>query len=1192
MSGNSSSGQFPFSGGAAVILLTLGVFIIADNPFQPTRPDVTNNLTTNTENVRARLWQDPFEAVELHRKEQHNHASGDNDSFNVESHEHVKCYIGSEDEIEKIRSELESNVELNSNIEIRPGPDFEPKIKNKTKNPALVTSTHDFDELLCQLQQKIKPAAKEESKFYDLHIIAVMVTGGPYAEDKELRIRSRYAVTTGLMSAGYNPVDSEHIGYMDLAKLCHDETKKNAGSEHSEHCDWPAVIPNEQFKLSNDAKKWSDSRFAENILVLWIDDEAISKEKPLNMLAKLKTIFTWDKTGKNILLINEQEQIKGQEKIIHDSKLKIKFDVIGPASSTTLVKMHRNLDCVTGVKGVTDIKCNEIVDEYGNGKIRVFSHRATLDDGAIKQSLNNEQLHFPGFHRTIVTDSVLVDNLLCELLRRGVNPFHDEKYIVTKNDELLQIGSTQCTNYSVNALNKFGRNDYMVLVGEGDTTYSRNFKRLFKEKIQQVAVNSLNESNKSKDNIKKKLHVDWLYSFFYLRGLDGEISKNNNSFSNSKNKTQSTSEADKSKKQFRRAAGANQFDYLRRLGDQITDLAKEKSNKGTIRAIGIVGSDTYDKLLILQALRNRFPDVLFFTTDLDARMLHHEENKYARNLIVASAFGLTPNNAIYHYHGLAFRDSYQTALYNTVQKVINNSTKLLYKKCIKFHYPETGGKLKQAECISPVKIFEIGNKRAVDYSHENNTRDPVEKIEKQLEKKREKTHEIITYILISIGIFLLLFLLTSNTTRFYISFVSFVFVSVALWLQAYDFSTNTEFHAMFTGTSVWPAYIIRMLASITAITFILYAIVNLKRNTIDIISENELSEKKCMEFTDSLDISIVQLNTDAIKKYTGLLKSSLKWLFCYDYYDKTEIKEKNNQGYFTCAFISTWGYKGKENDPVHFDDLFYQYLYLSKPQYRFTRITFTSLLYIAITVAILSVSPGLPVTPFVGEVNADAGVIILASVLIPYIWLIFLVSDITRLNSQFVILLTRYNIIWSEKILKSYCEKFGLTEDISIEKLKLDMVVKRSKVVDRLICLPFIVLTLMILSRSSYFDRWYMPPQLAFIILLGAIIALSSANRLRKSAKKARNCALENLNETYSELIFKEANPLKHSRSESSNCNMKMSVSLKNMIEEIESIKTGPFAPLTQHPIVSAIAVPFGGGGGLYISDVLSKMNL
>jgi len=154
------------------------------------------------------------------------------------------------------------------------------------------------------------------------------------------------------------------------------------------------------------------------------------------------------------------------------------------------------------------------------------------------------------------------------------------------------------------------------------------------------------------------------------------------------------------------------------------------------------------------------------------------------------------------------------------------------------------------------------------------------------------------------------------------------------------------------------------------------------------------------------------------------------------------------------------------------------------------------------------------------------------------------------------------------------------------------MVVKRSKVVDVLICLPFIVLTLMILSRSSYFDRWYMPPQLAFIILLGAVIALSSANRLRKSAKKARNCALENLNETYSELIFKEANPLKYSRSVSSACNVKMSVSLKNMIEEIESIKTGPFAPLAQHPIVSAIALPFGGVGGLYIIDVLTKMNL
>ena len=66
-----------------------------------------------------------------------------------------------------------------------------------------------------------------------------------------------------------------------------------------------------------------------------------------------------------------------------------------------------------------------------------------------------------------------------------------------------------------------------------------------------------------------------------------------------------------------------------------------RANEGEIKAIGVVGTDFYDKYLVLQALRQRFPDVIFFTTDLDARFLHPDNFKWTRNLIVASNFGLS-----------------------------------------------------------------------------------------------------------------------------------------------------------------------------------------------------------------------------------------------------------------------------------------------------------------------------------------------------------------------------------------------------------------------------------------------------------------------------------------------------------------------------------------------------------------------
>src|SRR5262249_44981460 len=66
---------------------------------------------------------------------------------------------------------------------------------------------------------------------------------------------------------------------------------------------------------------------------------------------------------------------------------------------------------------------------------------------------------------------------------------------------------------------------------------------------------------------------------------------------------------------------------------------RQQDSKG-VEAVGILGSDLYDKLLVLQALRPLVPNALFFTTDLDALVLHPTALTYTRNLLVASSFAL------------------------------------------------------------------------------------------------------------------------------------------------------------------------------------------------------------------------------------------------------------------------------------------------------------------------------------------------------------------------------------------------------------------------------------------------------------------------------------------------------------------------------------------------------------------------
>jgi hypothetical protein len=133
----------------------------------------------------------------------------------------------------------------------------------------------------------------------------------------------------------------------------------------------------------------------------------------------------------------------------------------------------------------------------------------------------------------------------------------------------------------------------------------------------------------------------------------------------------------------------------------------------------------------------------------------------------------------------------------------------------------------------------------------------------------------------------------------------------------------------------------------------------------------------------------------------------------------------------------------------------------------------------------------------------------------------------------------------------------------------------------------------MILSRSSYFDHWHMSIQLAIVILLGATIALSSAIRLRRSARKARAEALDNLEDLYKKHTYEESKrEISQQGSNEDLCEHKMAERIMTVINDIKSINAGPFVPIAKHPIVAAVAMPFGGVGGLYLIDYIANVGL
>jgi hypothetical protein len=92
----------------------------------------------------------------------------------------------------------------------------------------------------------------------------------------------------------------------------------------------------------------------------------------------------------------------------------------------------------------------------------------------------------------------------------------------------------------------------------------------------------------------------------------------------------------------------------------------------SVKAVGLLGSDVYDKLELLKALHPVLPEAIFFTNNLDARLFHPDEWKETHNLAVVSPFGLSspPNSKQLPIQFSEFRDSAQTALFEATREAI------------------------------------------------------------------------------------------------------------------------------------------------------------------------------------------------------------------------------------------------------------------------------------------------------------------------------------------------------------------------------------------------------------------------------------------------------------------------------------------------------------------------------------------
>lgn len=252
-------------------------------------------------------------------------------------------------------------------------------------------------------------------------------------------------------------------------------------------------------------------------------------------------------------------------------------------------------------------------------------------------------------------------------------------FALTAPEKELKLRDIDLSDYSSTAL---------ILISESDTSYGRILPDCFAATVASQVSNrgflaSTNsdmqhrEINSRLTNSTRNWFPKNVESFAYLRGLDGTPASHSAQKQDSKAKREDGLSQDlaRTTEDYERAQGEAQLDYVRRLADEIDkwqDAFFVYNHCMRPRlAIGVLGSDTYDKLILLEALRGKFKNAVFFATDLDARYLERRQQEFCRNLLIVSAEGLEPQFSNAAPFPMPFRDGYQTAVFNACSHVIN-----------------------------------------------------------------------------------------------------------------------------------------------------------------------------------------------------------------------------------------------------------------------------------------------------------------------------------------------------------------------------------------------------------------------------------------------------------------------------------------------------------------------------------------
>ncbi|WP_422418946.1 hypothetical protein [Pseudomonas sp. GZD-222] len=1200
MNSNDSGSNLGFwlPGSAIVLSLIVSTFALTRAPFLEQRPFGAQFQTQLP--IEARLWQDPFDALERYRKR---------------LKENKSAVLGSE-----CTSEL-------------------------------------FD-------KSIAPTATSQASTAEpTNIMVALVEGGPYAEEVELRRRMRYAMLAGFKTARMVPEDEQNIRCLALADNLQGDplaSPTDAQATDTQVNRGRTELPYEVF-VANPFDPPTDidnnPHPAARTILFWLKQNHLDTA-PLQKLEQLRQTLSC-KVGK----LDGTPSSASCTQLNDDRILK----VVGPADSTVLRYMYRQEYEGTEVPNIEIYSPLATADR----KMLMRGIEKPEDQAKAKTAYPQQTLKLL---RTISDDRTMTALLLEELKLRRVDPVAG---LQCAPGALMRVGN-DCSRRGFQRLNR------IALISEWDSFYSRALIESFKSQVAESA---------GLDDKKRRSVDEWVLRFSYLRGLDGRLPEEAASVAKAAGNDSKKDTLELDASPLEKSDGNSQLDYLRRLADHIADedeLYRRKGENG-IGAIGILGLDTYDKLLALQALKSRMPYKVFFSTDLDARMLQRGQAETTRNLVLAAPYGLTLTRAL-QQDVPPFRDSLQSAVFIAVlaaqapqsfdakrAKFDYTTSGLLspgiYEVGIKGFIPLasqlTGSRPQDCTAPNPGRADQISRVRPQDIMALRCLQDRAELPYPEMSPAMRKdftarlaffgagplslillllalalgwwwTHRTpatptppaspdqdavappyrlppwvygmpmslyaasalaaligtlywrvefmwITFVLIVLGIICAELIRRTtpvslrrgratagitglfNASGWYILVPLVVFILALLWAYQIrrDLTDNGlgEPMFLFQGISAWPTVALRLLAALISVSALCWGWRNLQVNRIEIRNTYHLSHITPI-YRARLWRHFPLFNQRHKKwSWRQWLNQLGHWLFKIIFplspSDIPHIRDKSRDA----LQLPT----SRDARPLVYISRFWrEHCECGTFTARLLRAALATWFFLVITSVLMVLWPmeGLPVR--------GTSTMWRLSWLLPLVLfqlLVFWVVDANRLLTRFIRQLSNHHGIWPNSLQIEHEKIFGIPAHPCIDDwMDMVLIAKRTAAVNRLIYAPTIVLLIMIASRSSYFDNWPTPPSIVLSFLLTAAILLSSAISLRRAAEKARQIALRRIDDY---LLFPAEDRLNQDK-------------LEMIRARIAALNTGAFSRYSEEPLVRALLLSLTGIGGSIIVDAIN----